>query len=314
MLDGRAMSAVAVTLAPAARPAAKDLASIGVCSLIWGTTWYAITLQLGEVPAVASVVYRFALAAALLFGWCLISKQALRLTRAQHWAAAGQGLFVFAGNYALVYLAEERIASAVVAVLFAGLAFVNLVLFRVAAGQKAAPAAWVGAALGVVGVVVLSGSELFGVGAVRPGAATGLVLAVLAVAGSAVGNLFAWRGQQAGGAVTPMTAWAMAYGVGLLILYGLATGLEWRFEASWSYAGSLLWLSVMGSVVAFVLYFKLARSQGYAIASYVSALTPPVAMVMSALFEKASFGAWAFLGLALVLSGQLLLIRAPKHA
>lgn len=294
------------------RPAAKDLASIGVCSLIWGTTWYAITLQLGTVPAVASVVYRFALAAALLAGWCLISKQTLRLTRAQHGAAAGQGLFVFALNYAFVYVAEETMPSAVVAVLFAGLAFVNLVLFRVALGHKAAKAAWVGAALGVVGVAVLSGSELFGAADAGPRAAFGLTLALVAVAASAVGNLFAWRGQQAGGAVAPMTAWAMAYGTAMLAVYGTTTGLEWRFEPTWTYALSLLWLSVMGSVVAFVLYFKLARSRGYAIASYVAALTPPVAMVMSALFEKASFGATAFLGLALVLAGQLLLIRSPK--
>lgn len=310
----------AVALAPAPpepappRPAAADLASIGVCSLIWGTTWFAITLQLGTVPAIASVVYRFALAAALLAGWCLLTRQSLAMTRAQHWAAAGQGLFTFVINYAFVYLAEERIASAVVAVLFAGLAFVNLVLFRVAAGQKAARAAWIGAALGMVGVGVLSGSELFGGGETRPEAGLGLLLAILAVAGSAVGNLFAWRGQMAGGAVAPMTAWAMAYGTGLLALYGLLTGLEWRFEPTWRYVGSLLWLSVMGSVVAFVLYFKLARSRGYAIASYVSALTPPVAMAMSALFEKAVFGPWAFAGLALVLSGQLLLIRSPKPA
>lgn len=306
------MTAAVALAPPPPRPAAADLASIGVCSLIWGTTWFAITLQLGTVPAVASVVYRFALAATLLGGWCLLTRQSLRMTRSQHAAALGQGLFTFVINYAFVYLAEETIASAVVAVLFAGLAFVNLVLFRVAAGQKAAPAAWTGAALGLVGVAVLSGSELFGAAHAQPGAATGLTLAILAVAGSAVGNLFAWRGQVAGGAVAPMTAWAMAYGTGMLGLYGLATGLEWRFELSWSYVLSLLWLSAMGSVVAFVLYFKLARSRGYAIASYVSALTPPVAMAMSALFEDAVFGPFAFAGLALVLGGQLLLIRAPR--
>lgn len=309
------MTAVAVPPHAAARPAAADLASIGVCALIWGTTWFAITLQLGTVPAIASIVYRFALAAALLFGWCVVSRQTLRLTRAQHLAAAGQGLFTFAIDYALVYLAEERIASAIVAVLFAGLAFVNLILFRVVARQKAAGAAWIGAALGIVGVAVLSGTELFGRGGeTKPDAAAGLWFAILAVAAAAIGNLFAWRGQKAGGAVAPTTAWAMAYGTGMLALWGLATGVEWRFEPTSTYIGSLLWLSAMGSVVAFVLYFKLARSRGYAIASYVSALTPPVAMAMSTLFEHAAFGPWAFAGLALVLSGQLLLIRAPEAA
>ena len=78
---------------PAAKPAANpaDLGAIAVCSLIWGTTWFAITLQLGVVPPVVSIVYRFALAALLLFGWLAATRQPMRLNRAQHLAVFGQG-------------------------------------------------------------------------------------------------------------------------------------------------------------------------------------------------------------------------------
>ena len=38
-----------------------------IASLIWGSTFFAITLQLGDVPPAVSVVYRFALASATLF-------------------------------------------------------------------------------------------------------------------------------------------------------------------------------------------------------------------------------------------------------
>jgi drug/metabolite transporter (DMT)-like permease len=129
---------------------------------------------------------------------------------------------------------------------------------------------------------------------------------------SALGNWFAWRGQQAGAPVIPATAWAMAYGTAMLALYGVATGVEWRIEPSAAYVLSLLYLSILGSVVAFALYFTIARHRGYAQASYISALTPPIAMVVSVLFEDARFGWTAFVGLALVLAGQALLIRAPK--
>ncbi|MEE2848328.1 MAG: hypothetical protein VX561_00480 [Pseudomonadota bacterium] len=47
-------------------------------------------------------------------------------------------------------------------------------------------------------------------------------------------------------------------------------------------------------------------------ASYISALTPPIAMLVSVLFEGARFGWSALIGLALVLAGQVMLIRAPK--
>jgi len=204
-----------------------------------------------------------------------------------------------------------HVASAIVAVTFASLTFINLVLFRLAAGQKAAAASWGGAILGVVGVVVLSGSEVLSAG-FDHGAALGVGLALVAVTASAFGNFFAWKGQKHGSTAIPSTAWAMAYGTGLLALYGLATGVEFTLDPTFTYVGSLLYLSVFGSVIAFGLYFTIARTIGYAMASYVSALTPPVAMLVSVLFEGAHFGWSALAGLLLVLSGQALMIRAPK--
>lgn len=290
------------------------IAAIAVCALIWGTTWFAITLQLGPVDAVVSIVWRFGLAAAILFAFCAATRRPLRLTRAQHVACLGQGAFVFAVSYGFVYAAETHVASAVVAVIFAALAFVNLALFRLVAGQKAAPAAWLGALLGLAGVAVLSLGQLSEGAAAGAHPVLGVLFALAAVTASAFGNWFAWRGGQAGAPVLPATAWAMAYGTAMLALYGVATGVEWRIEPTPTYVLSLLHLSLLGSVVAFGLYFTIARARGYALASYISALTPPIAMLVSALFEDARFGWTALAGLGLVLAGQVLLIRAPRAA
>lgn len=289
------------------------IACVLVCALIWGTTWYAITLQLGMVDPVASVTYRFGLAAAVIFAGCVLTRRPIRMTRAQHLVLMGQGLFVFAVSYAFVYWSEERVASAVVAVIFAALAFLNLILFRFVAGQKAAPSAWAGAGLGIVGVGVLFASELMRAG-MDQRAVIGLAMALTAVCASAVGNLFAWRAQAAAAPVIPATAWAMAYGTLFLALFSAASGVEWAFDLTPRYVLSLLHLSLLGSVVAFLLYFTLARARGYALASYISALTPPVAMLVSMLFEGARFGPLAFAGLALVLAGQVLLIKAPRRS
>ena len=178
-------------------PAALAIGGIGVCALIWGTTWYAITFQLGAVDPVVSVVMRFAIAAAVLALVVKATGGKLAMTRPQHVMAMGQGLFSFAISYAFVYASEEKIASAVVAVIFAALAFLNLILFRVASKQKAAPAAWMGAGMGVIGVAVLSGGEVMGAG-LGQHAVEGVTFAVIAVVASAFGNWFAWKGQQAG--------------------------------------------------------------------------------------------------------------------
>jgi len=294
---------------------AKLLGVVGViiCAMIWGTTWYAITLQLGTVPPLASIVWRFGLASILLFLGCLIARQNLRLTKAQHLAALGQGFFAFSISYSFTYASEGHVASAIVAVTFASLTFLNLVLFRVAAGQKAAAASWGGAILGLFGVAVLSGGEVLSAG-FDGRAALGVGLALIATTASAFGNFFAWRGQNRGSQAIPSTAWAMAYGTGILALYGLATGVEFSIDPSLTYVGSLLYLSIFGSVIAFGLYFTIPRTICHALASHISALTPPIAMLVSVLFEGAHFGWTALVGLLLVLSGQALLIRAPKAA
>lgn len=296
---------------PMSRTTLLGIVGVVICAMIWGTTWYAITLQLGTVPPLASIVWRFGLASIILFIGCLIARQNLRLTRAQHLAALGQGLFAFSISYSFTYAAEGHVASAIVAVTFASLTFLNLVLFRLAAGQKAAAASLGGAILGLVGVAVLSGGEVLNAG-FDGRAAWGVGLALIATTASAFGNFFAWRGQNRGSEAIPSTAWAMAYGTGLLALFGLVTGVEFRIDPTFTYVGSLLYLSVFGSVIAFGLYFTIARTIGYAMASYISALTPPIAMLVSVLFEGAQFGWTALAGLLLVLSGQALLIRAPK--
>jgi drug/metabolite transporter (DMT)-like permease len=284
-----------------------------ICSLIWGTTWYAITLQLGVVDPSASVAYRFAIAAACLFLFCWLRKEPIALTKRQHIAVIGQGVLTFSIQYSMVYEAEQHIASAVVAVIFAGLAFANLLLFRFLLGQKADWRAWVGAGLGVIGVAAMFIAELRRAGGGEE-AVFGLVIALIAMVIAASGNLAAWKAQKEGAPVLSSVAWAMAYGSGLVFLYGLVTGVSFTFEMTTAYIGSLLYLSIFGSVIAFALYFMLARAKGYALASYISAITPPIALGMSVLFEDARFGWEAVLGIALVIGGQILLIRAPRPA
>ena len=293
------------------RPRFLDFIAIAICTLAWGTTWFAITFQLGSVDPVVSLVYRFALATLLLVGWCRLRDLTLRLTAAQHIAACGIGLFTFTIDYTFIYLAETRISSAVVAVMFATLALVNLAVFRLVFAQRAPLRAWAAAALGAAGVAVLSWSEIVSA-QLSERARSGIGMAFIAVLSAAVGNVFARRGETAGASVAALTTWSVVYGTLLLSLYALATGRPWIFESSFAYVASLVYLAVIGSVVAFLFYYGLARRRGYATAAYVAALTPAVAMVMSSLFEGKTWSAMAVSGLALVLLGQWLLLRARR--
>jgi len=304
-------SATSATLKTQTRPQWQDLAAIVACTLAWGTTWFAITKQLGVVDPVISITYRFALAAALLFAWGALRRERLSLTRAQHLAAFGVGIFTFAIDYSFVYWAEERVTSAVVAVVFASMAFVNLIVFRVVFRHRAPLLAWGAAGLGVIGVALLSWEEIV-TSNMSERALTGVGLTLAGVFAAAIGNVFARRGEMAGAGVVASTGWAMGYGALSLAVFAVATGKTWAFEFTAPYILSLLHLAVIGSVVAFVLYYGLARRRGYATASYISALTPPVAMFVSAMFEDKSWGLLALGGVVLVLAGQVLLLRSTK--
>jgi drug/metabolite transporter (DMT)-like permease len=295
----------------APRPRFLDLTAIAICTLAWGTTWYVITFQLGVVDPVVSLAYRFALATALLFSWCALRGLSLRLSLAQHTSACGIGVFTFGIDYTFIYLAEARISSAVVAVTFATLALVNLAAFRVVFGQRAPLRAWVGASLGAAGVAVLSWSEIVNAH-LDARARVGFGMACVAIVSASVGNVFARRGEAAGAPVAALTAWAMVYGTLVLALYALAMQRPWVIEPSLAYAASLAYLALVGSVVAFLFYYALARRRGYAAASYVTALTPVVAMTVSSLFEGKKWSVPALAGFVVVLIGQWLLLRARR--
>jgi drug/metabolite transporter (DMT)-like permease len=284
------------------------MAAVAICALAWGTTWFTITLQLGVVDPVVSLVYRFTLASLVLGLWALMRREPVRLTWPQHAAAAGVGVFMFAADYAFTYAAELRIVSGLVALIFATLAFVNLVIFRALLGKRAPQHAWVAAAVGVAGVVLLSWSEIVQ-SRIDSGTVFGVALAFGAVLLSGIGNVFAYRGEAAGAPLAASTAWAMAYGALALVLYAFLSGKHWSFEPTARYVLSLCYLALVGSVLAFTLYFGLARRRGYTMASYILALTPLLAMVMSSVFEHKRWPPVTLAGVALVLWGQWQLLR-----
>ena len=241
------------------------------------------------------------------------ARERIWLTRAQHLAAFGVGVFTFAINYTLVYWAEERVTSAVVAVMFAAMAFLNLIGFRIAFGQRAPPLAWAAASLGIAGVALMSWEEIaaanFGVRSDDRHRAD----ADRRCRGGRRQHLCAARrnGRTPASPRRPAGRWPMARRCWRCLRS--VTGKAWAFEPTWDYVLSLLHLAVNGSVIAFVLYYGLARRRGYATASYISALAPPVAMLVSSLFENKVWGLLALGGVVLVLCGQCLLLRVRKR-
>lgn len=123
----------------------RDVGLYAVTVLIWGSTWIAITFQLGAVPPSVSVLWRFALSALLLLAYAVLRGLKLNFTLADHAWIALQGLFMFGTNYVLVYSAEQHLASGLVAVIFSLFVFFNILGMRIFYGEPIKPLALGGA-------------------------------------------------------------------------------------------------------------------------------------------------------------------------
>lgn len=273
--------------------------------LIWGTTWYAIKFQLGVVEPEISLVYRFGLAAVIVFAYARATGSTLRLSWRDHRFVALQGLTLFCLNYWLTYLSTQYLTSGLVAVLFTAIIFLNLVNARIFFGTPVEGRVLFAAAAGMVGVGLLFLPEL------RAAIGNHIVVngALLALGGTflaSLGNMAATRNAGHGISVVTANAYGMAYGTLGLAVVALLRGTPIAFEQSWSYVLSLLYLSLAGTSLAFGLYLVLMRRIGPARAAYSSVLFPVVALGVSTLFEGYRWSPAAVIGLAVLVAGNAL--------
>jgi len=287
--------------------------AFAACVLIWGSTWYAIEWQLGHVAKEWSLTYRYFIAATVLFVWCAIKKMKLRYTPREHLYMFGTGLFLFSGNYVLVYWGTEYLTSGLVAVTFSLLTFLNIVNARVFLGTRIQGKTVVAAFLGVIGLVLIFKPEIQAFSG-EDTTTLGLIICIASTLVASWGNTIVGTKVASGLPLFPFNAWSMAYGtlcnLAFALVQGEAPSLDPRFE----YYVALIYLSLFGTVIAFSLYLWLLGEIGVARAGYMAVMTPLIALTISTLFEGYQWTAFAAAGVGLVLAGNLLIVIRKSQA
>ncbi|WBS02540.1 EamA family transporter [Pseudoduganella sp. SL102] len=279
--------------------------------LIWGTTWIAIKLQLGDVPAPVSIAWRFWLAAAVLLLILVVTKKPVWPPRRAWRYLVAQGTALFCCNFLCFYYASAHVPSGLVAVVFSTAPVWNAINGRLFLGRPIRGMVMGGAALGLAGIGLLFLPQM--AGHWNDGnMLAGLALALLGTLCFSAGNLLSSRMQALG--LTPWltNTWAMFIGAAILTLGALALGMPFRFEPTTQYVGSLLYLAIPGSVIGFTAYLLLVGRMGPDRAAYCTVLFPVVALTVSSVYEDYRWSAAAFAGLALVIAGNLLAFLPAK--
>jgi drug/metabolite transporter (DMT)-like permease len=282
------------------------------CIAIWGSTWLAITFQLGRVPPAVSVLYRFALAALLLFAYCRVRGLALRFSLRQHAALAAQGALMYSIGYVFVYYAETHVVSGLVSMGFSLSPFLNMLAVRVFLGTPMSARVALGGTLGALGVGLVFWAQVRALGADQASLA-GIGFTAAAVAAHTLATVVATRNTRIGVPIWQALAWGMLYGTVCSLGIVLLVGQPLLFEPTASYAASLLYLAVLGSVVAFACYLRLLETIGAARAGYIGVMVPIVALVLSAAFEGFRWQTSTLLGVALSLAGNLLVLPGSRR-
>ncbi len=292
---------------------ANILVLYGATVLIWGTTWLGIKFQLGSVDPMVSVLYRFITAAMIMMVYCKLARLKMRFRLKDHVFMALQGMFLFSINYWIIYLASVHLTSGLVAVIFSSIVFMNIINGAVLMGSSIRFNVVVGGVIGIAGITIVFWPDISSF-SLSDKAALGIMLTAVGTFMASLGNIISARHQKYELPVIQTNAYGMTYGALIMGIIVIAGGKTFNFDMSFRYVGSLFYLVVFGTVIAFGCYLKLIGKIGADRAAYASMLFPIVALAISTVYEGYQWSAYNIIGMVLVLIGNGLVINKKALA
>lgn len=283
--------------------------AVGLMCAIWGSTWLVVREGLDEMPPFGSAGIRFLLAGGvMLFVAPFIARREGGEAPTLDLVAA-MATCNFALSYGIVYWSEMTLPSSLVAILWAIYPiFTAVACHFIVPGTRIVGLQWTGLVLGFAGVVALLWTDAQE--ASRSGLTVGAVLLVSPMV-SAVATAYVKR---KGAGVSSALLNQRSMLPGGILLCAAAFTVEGGLEAPPSPAAwaSVLYLALPGTVLTFSLYFWVLRKASAISLSLISYVTPVIALLLGVFFADEPFTVFTLPGLALILTGCVLVLRRPK--
>jgi drug/metabolite transporter (DMT)-like permease len=279
--------------------------------LIWGSTWIAIYWQVGDVPPLISIFYRFTIAGALFLPLLILLGKVQKTQKKDHLFFFLQGVCLFSFNYICMYNASHYIISGLISVIFAMATLFNAFNQWLIWRKQPSPAIYIAGLLGITGLVLLFWPQLQDTQNSHD-IIWGVLLSMGGTYFFSLGNMVSMRNSQQG--IHPWTsnAYGMAYAAVLMLVIIWLLGIDWRWDSRDLYLWSLLYLAIPGSIIGFTIYLVLLARIGANKAAYTSVLFPVVALTISTFFEDYRWDTLSVTGLALVMLGVVVSSRGEQ--
>jgi drug/metabolite transporter (DMT)-like permease len=268
---------------------------------IWGSTWLFIKLGLEDLPPLTFAGIRFVIACTVLVVIIRFRRLELPRTRSDWMLLGITGILSFSLNYGLVFWGEQYISSGLAALLQATLPAFGLVIAHFyLPGERMTWAKIAGVVFGVVGVGIVFSNQLGLAGGKALAGSIALVLSSFCAAYSNV--LVKARGKNLNPAI--LAAGQMFFGMIPLLIIGIPLeGSPLSFHWTPMAVVAMLYLALVGSVLAFLLYYWLVHNMDVTKSMLIALVTPVVAVIlgMFALREEMTWRTLA--GGAMIISG-----------
>ena len=274
----------------------------------WSPTWYIIKFQLGYVDPLVSVFYRFLAAAIIIFIYLLIKKKNLKFSLNHHVWFLLFGIFLYSLNYVFFYLSNTYLISAFPAIVFSTVVIMNILGETFYFKKKPSFKTLIGATIGMLGIIIIFNNEIFNF-SLSNGTHIGLFLAFLGTFCASTGNMIYQRNLNNNFPLIETIAYAMLYGSLVTLLITQIENTQLLFEYTFSYIASLAYLSIIGSIFAFIFYLRLLERVGAGRAGYVGVVMPVLALLISTVFENLEWQMDLIMGLPILIIGAVLVIN-----
>ncbi len=268
----------------------------------------AIKIGLQDSPPLWSAGFRFVIASLIIFIVNFIRRVDYPKSGSEYVKIAIPGIFMYAASYMLVYSAETRVTSSLTSVLFSTFPFLiaGFSYFMLRA-ERLTFRGWLGLLIGFAGVLTVFYQSL----AESKFIFVGTILAVLGAAVSAFGTVYV-KAYLKKYDISVMAGIQMAIGAIIIIVCAAIFEPLAGFKFTFKSITALLYLSILGTVVAFLGYYWLLKKTRAIVVSQITIVTPLIAVILGYIFLSESFSPFSAVGGALILAGVVIVIRQQQ--
>lgn len=276
--------------------------------VIWGTTWIFIKWGLTDLPPISFAAMRFTVSCFLMLPIIFWQKIGIPKEKSVRGTIILTGVLQFFFNYGLLFWGEQYITSGLAAVLQATIPAFGLILAWFYIGEEITGLKILSIVLGILGVAVISFEQLSLNGVFALFGSLAVVVGAFGAAFASVLTKAKLQGLNPAGAVF----WQMMVGQIPLWVIGLSfEGDPTKFNWTWPAVYSVLYLAVVGSIIAFWLYYWLLSKIDVTKAMMIAFVTPLVAVFVGSFFGE-KLEVQAILGGTLILTSLLIIVWKKK--